>query len=456
MGYKVYEGRGITVYYRQTNENEFLDDMTAEQKITRSIMDLRKIKPFYASMYEVIRREETSSVQTMSVGTDVLLYNEKFVDSLDYPEFIFAVLHELAHIMLMHCCRRESRDLKLWNYACDFYVNKLLYDELNLDDDGNAKVDGIGIKVIQGIMYCKAVDLDTDTVESMYETLEKQAEAQGWGDGLPGEYKFNILGDARARNGAGDFVVDRDGSDGDLGAGSGSGEIDKAESEKAVNNAIARVELSNTACGDSSDKMMAAVKKLLKSYINWKVLLKRYLIARQSRDSSFKRPDKRMSYQPAIYPGSESDEGLELQGLKVCIDTSGSVSDDDLSYFFGQVYSLVKQFKTKAELVYWDSEVQSCGNFENYADFQRVDCSGRGGTDPRCVFKYFDSKECKVKPIVTLMFTDGYFDLNRINTAKNRKNYKNTIWILTREAASGFTPPFGKVTLADFQNKRKP
>ena len=151
-----------------------------------------------------------------------------------------------------------------------------------------------------------------------------------------------------------------------------------------------------------------------------------------------------MYYQKAIYPGNSDLDELKLEGVKVCIDTSGSVSDEDLMYFFGQIDKLLREYKVKAELIYWDATIQSTGEFSNFKELERVKLTGRGGTDPSVVFNYFDSKKCKIKPIVTLMFTDAYFSTDDI-TPKQHKKYKDTIWILTKNGDSNFKAPFGKV-----------
>ena len=127
-----------------------------------------------------------------------------------------------------------------------------------------------------------------------------------------------------------------------------------------------------------------------------------------------------MYYQRAIYPGQQTEDSNMIKGVKVCIDTSGSISDTDIEYFCGQVFELTKQFDIDAELIYWDTSIESTGNFTGYKEFERVSLIGRGGTDPSVIFDYFDTKKCKVKPVVSLIFTDGYFSTHKINK-KQRK-----------------------------------
>ena len=55
---------------------------------------------------------------------------------------------------------------------------------------------------------------------------------------------------------------------------------------------------------------------------------------------------------------------------------------------------------------------------------------GCGGTDPRCVFEYCISKECKQKPSIIIMFSDGYFDWDSLLKYKAKLKGCSIIWII--------------------------
>lgn len=458
------------------------DKLNVEQKFAKAMLHLRVLRPFYSAVYEVINKRETNSVPTMGVSTNELVYNKDFCDKIKFSDFMFVVLHEVTHISLCHVARREGRDPQLWNVACDLYSNKVLSKEFGVKPGRTNTVNGIEISMPMDALFCDTIDVNTEYVEQIYEVLEQQAKENGYfsdknrgmfsatvdNNGNPGgnanqnqdgtmpgmgkQYYFEYTG-----SGSGDRW---DGKDtfkgyinpelnGDLIDDGSEDSIKKQEADKIISDAMVRVEMSNSSCGSEPGSLMEIVKKMRKSELDWRKLLRKYLIASTSTDSSFARPDKRMYYQRSIYPGQIADEENSLKGVKVCIDTSGSISSSDIEYFCGQVYSLVKQFKIEAELIYWDASIQSTGEFTGYKEFERVDISGRGGTDPSVVFNYFDSKKCKVKPVVTLMFTDGYFSTSEI-TAKQRKKYKDTIWIMTRNHDTNFKPPFGRKAIAKF------
>lgn len=452
------------------------DKLTVEQKFAKVMLQLRVLRPFYSAVYEVIEKHESGLVPTIGVTTNELLYNKQFCDGVPFNEFIFINLHEIAHIALEHPARCEGRDPKLWNIACDLYCNRMLAVEFGLRPGQTVNVNGIDICMPTNGVYCDTIDIDSEYAEQIYYSLAEQAKKNGYfddkqsqqlgGSGKPGspndsaesnerskKYQFTYRGTQEGKswdtvNNVFRASIDTK-DEGDIIDNGSEQSLKQQEVDKVISDALVRVEMSSSACGDTPGGLMAIVKKMRKSELDWRKLLRKYLIASTSSDSSFSRPDKRMYYQKSIYPGQVADESNSLKGVKVCIDTSGSISDEDIEYFCGQVWALIKQFKIKAELIYWDASVQSTGEFTGYKEFERVDIFGRGGTDPKVVFDYFDSKKCKVKPVVTLMFTDGYFSTSEI-TSKQRKKYKDTIWIMTRSHDQNFNPPFGRKAIAKF------
>lgn len=439
--------------------------MNYEQKMARSLIKLRMLRPFYSAIYESMDKKCDNSIKTMGVTTNKLVYNSKFIDNTPFEELMFINLHEIGHIALMHVARREQRDPELWNIACDLYVNQSLIDEFHLDIGKSTAVsDSIIIKAPEYGCYCSSIDLEKDYVERIYEKLEEQGKQNGYFSNKPGEYKFSYTGSEDSnmnsrywRNNPNqqydtfEIQIEKTSSGSNFNKDlidNGDDQASKEQqSRKIISDAVVRSEMSGTNVGNSSGNIERLVKELLKSHLNWKKLFKKYLIQLTATDSSFLRPDKRMYYQKAIYPGQSADECNALNGVKICIDTSGSISSDDMSRFFYQVYDILSKFKVDAELVYWDAEVQSVGNIKSFKEFNRVDCFGGGGTNPAVVFDYFSKK--KDKPVVTLIFTDGYFYGNWYNDI-NSRNYKDTIWIMTKGYNTDFKPPFGRLAIAEF------
>lgn len=471
------------------------DELDIDEKFAKALLILRTLRPFYSAIYEVMEKQESELVTTMGVTTDKLVYNKEFIQSIPFSEFMFVILHEIAHIALKHVARREKRDPVLWNIACDFYVNAMLSYEFGFSPsttDSNSRgktlynntsaiIEKLPISFPKWVLYDSTVDIYEDNAEELYQHLEKQGNENGYFNekiNSPSNemgnksYKFSLVTKQKENRstktkdkGANSEVKQNTGcthgeNEGEFKVTTttvtdliddGSDQNSKEQSaNKIVTDAQVRVEMSSKTAGTDPGELLRLAKLLSKTQIDWRKLLKRYLVQATISDSSFASPDKRMYYQKAIYPGQTQDILNNIKGVKVCIDTSGSISDEDLSYFFAQVYDLTQKFKIDAELIYWDAEIQSKRDFKIYKEFERVDCTGGGGTDASVVFNYFESKACKVKPVVTLIFTDGYFPIN-FNTPKFKRKYKNTIWIMTKAHNTDFNPPFGIVTKAKFK-----
>lgn len=454
------------------------------QKFAKLLIDLRKVRPFYSAVYECIDKIETETVPTAAVNGKELLYNKEFLDSLDYPEFAFVVLHELGHISLMHVSRGSGKDPNIWNVACDLVVNKLLAEEFNISPGHKNTINGVTISMPRNALYNAKLNTDKDFTEALYEQLRKQANKNGYnkngvgkfklpgkngssdsgnngdpgnddGEGSSGNIMDKLFGpkkdskQSRMANGGNSVIINSQDTTDLISEG-----IDKNQQEyeerRVLTSAQTKLEMNSSSheIGDAACGMQRLVAEMLKSRLDWRKLLKKYCRMARTSDTSFAMPDKRMSYQSCIYPGQAINESFELKDIKVAIDTSGSITETDLRYILGQIYDISKYFKIDAELLCWDTAIEKAYSIKDISNILKNGLAGGGGTDASCVFEYFDSKKCKKKPEVTLVFTDGYVSLSR--NPKWNKKYKNTIWVMTRDYNENFKPDFGKIAVAKF------
>ena len=274
---------------------------------------------------------------------------------------------------------------------------------------------------------------------------------------LSKKYKISYTGTKPSNDGKGTFEMDVNSvhiysCDIDSESGStGSDTLDEQEARRILSDADIKAKMmGNAGVGAGTCRVEEFIKNVLKSHMDWRSLLRKYCIALRSAETSFARPDKRMYYQSAIYPGNEIEESNYLKNIKVAIDTSGSVTDEYLMYIYGQIKDILDQYRVDGELILWDWEINSTGDFNTFKGVTNIAIKSRGGTNPDCVFKYFDSKQCKIKPALTLIFTDGYFFNTDLKNPKWKKKYKDTIWVMTKDYNKEFKPPFGKVAYAKF------
>ncbi len=201
----------------------------------------------------------------------------------------------------------------------------------------------------------------------------------------------------------------------------------------------------------SSGVVEAFVEEELIPKVNWRALIQNRLIASKSEEKSLSTPDRRFIHS-GLYVEGTRDEEDKLEGIKLCIDTSGSMSDKDIAIAIGQVMQLCKLHKTQADLIYWDDGIQDIVPFAELkkSDLKHYRAMGRGGTNPECLFEEFSKKDYqsgrKVKPSMIIIFTDGFFSMP--SEKYKGKFGKDTVWVLCSENSvpiKSFKPPFGKV-----------
>lgn len=195
----------------------------------------------------------------------------------------------------------------------------------------------------------------------------------------------------------------------------------------------------------------AFVEEELIPKVNWRALIQNRLIASKSEEKSLSTPDRRFIHSGLYVEGTREEED-KLEGIKLCIDTSGSMSDKDIAIAIGQVMQLCKLHKTQADLIYWDDGIQDIVPFAELkkSDLKHYRAMGRGGTNPECLFEEFSKRDYKtgkkVKPSMIIIFTDGYFPMP---SEKYKGQFgKDTVWVLCSESSmpiKSFQPPFGKV-----------
>lgn len=201
--------------------------------------------------------------------------------------------------------------------------------------------------------------------------------------------------------------------------------------------------------GDNADWLERYVEMAIAPKVNWVALLRNKLTLASQKINTFSAPDKRFRSRGMIMPGPKKLDNDSLENVKICIDTSGSISNKDIGVALSQIEQLFKQFHAEAELLYWDTRVRAVYPFKKPEELVNKKPLGGGGTDANCIFRYFEEEKDyrigrKKKPSIIIIFTDGYFG----EVSQNYKKYRNTIWVVNENPE--FEAPFGSV--AQFKN----
>lgn len=176
------------------------------------------------------------------------------------------------------------------------------------------------------------------------------------------------------------------------------------------------------------------VSRSLKAEVDWRAKLLRLIGKHLARDDySMRRPNRRALLRGVITASLRSDE---VKRLAVVCDTSGSVSDAELTRQASEVASIVGRAKVKeVHVAFVDTSVRATQVFKKG---QRIvfKPAGGGGTDFRPGVEWAEA----LKPDAIIYFTDGY------GSFPDRAPRAPMIWVAVGRHTlddSGF--PFGSV-----------
>ena len=371
--------------------------ITAARRMTEARARLIRDNPFFGHLAMGLHLACADCVTACTDGTS-LVFDPEFAEKLTDRELEFVLLHEVLHCVLEHCMRGRSLDQAVFNIACDIVVNSTIMD---MWGDPSFMVAG-------EVPMHKAPDRKEGreySAEEVYRML-LHAEKDGHVSGLPG----TGLPPACSEEG------------GDGSPGSGHGHRTKAIDRHDVWQGIAdagrlrdvwkkRILQAAEECPDPAcvpQKVRNLVDMLVhRSKVNWKHLLHDFL-QQDAYDYTFLPPDRRYAGTDYFLPAYNPDEEGNASGLWVCIDTSASISDEELTEAMLEVQDAMRQAGLSGVISFFDSGVTEPRHFTAEEEIQKIVPRGGGGTSFHAVFRYMKENMAPDLPKAVLIFTDGY------------------------------------------------
>lgn len=165
--------------------------------------------------------------------------------------------------------------------------------------------------------------------------------------------------------------------------------------------------------------------------IRWQSLLRDFLTAEISEDTSYATPERKYIHMDLIIPGHCMSEE-KIGNVWAFVDSSGSIDNDEMNQFLTQLYRISKEFQSVLNIAYWDTEVTDVyKGIANKNDILNCVPHHSGGTDINCIYNWM--KNNHVNPDVMLILTDGYF--GKINTESFKKSFaRKTVLVLSPQA----------------------
>lgn len=391
---------------------------SVDERLMKARISLCLTAPYIAgALMQLPISEGPSFIPTFATDGFRIYYNREFAASLSDSEIRGVLCHELLHVLTESRARRNGRDHFLWNAACDYAINGMLV--------------AMGFHLPEGTLYKD--EFSRLAAEEIYDILKKEpksslphlvmpiAASENLGQ-LPKALRDDVIADCSALS-AGLSPDDK------------TGPVDE-ESRRILLKSLKKTFLENARkTGLFSSALLKKIAMSDKSVVDWRALLQHWLVDRLKSDWSLFPPSKKTLWQGLLLPSV----GTPVPSCLVfAVDTSGSMTDGELSQIYTEIRAFRETFPTPLVVVQCDDDIQSVKEYEAFEDFEDptlVDVYGGGGTDFRPIFKWIDENESG-SPSILIHATDGYGIFPKTCSVP-------VLWLLTRNHASNL-PDWGE------------
>lgn len=379
---------------------------TAAARIARARSVLIMDQPFFGVLASGLRVERADECETMATDGRHLFYADSFVAGLSDAELRGVVAHEVMHCALGHFARRDNRDMRQWNVACDLAINPELIKS--------------GFVLPAGALNeSRFHGMAAEDIFAALRHESKSPQPQS-GAGKPG------TGNAGDKSGAGGQDAQSDANaPGKPGSGStGTGPASNRDPGKCGGIIDAAPGHDPAAAADIAADWKAKVRQAIavakaqnagtvpgglervntetgQARVDWRAVLRRFIDESSTRDYSFMRPNRRAIGRGLILPGHVA---TALRHLVVAVDVSGSIDPVALAAFEAEINAaLAEDAADRVTVVYCDTRVRKAETFDagEVVTFRTM---GGGGTAFAPAFAWIEENAPDASAIV--YFTD--------------------------------------------------
>lgn len=418
---------------------------------------------FYGLLLMHIGFALNENISTAATDGEKIMFSPDFLDTLSDRELDFVLMHEIVHIALRHYDRIGGFDEEKFNIACDIVVNSNILLSENMDKSA-----------ITLSAYGESMHLAPDgsegynyTVEQLYSLLpvavsaddsneqgNNSSSGNGDSDGdSDGDGNSDNQGKSKSKNGKSRKSGKKSGKSDDRADKSGNWDDHSHWNEhetddellkdlwvKRIEDAGEAISIRDSFTGRGTLPMFAKriLKELRQPQTDWRTILDEF-IEEEICDYSFTPPDRRFSDSPFFLPDfNEKDDKVEK--ILFMIDTSGSMSDKEITAAYSEIKGAIDQFggKLSGWLGFFDAEIIEPVPFSDEDEFRKIEAAGGGGTDFGIIFEYVKEYMSDDLPVSIIILTDGYAPFPDEAVAMNIP----VLWLINNEEVE---PPWGKV-----------
>lgn len=383
-----------------------MEKLTATKKIEKAKVGLYLDAPFFASIclrLEMIEDKPGAITRTMATDGKTIYFYPPFVDSLTLDECKGVLAHEVSHVILLHPFRRQNREHRKFNIACDYAVNPIILDA--------------GFKLIKG--YLDDPNFHNQEAETIYNKIQDPPQDTGQGKGKPNTDP----------GGMGE-VIDYPGT---------QPQTKQAELEQKMYN-VQAAQIAKKA-GNLPGSLERLIEELTEPKINWKEALASFVDQRSRNDFTWTTPNRKYLASGLFLPSLLSPELGEVICL---IDASGSVSNPELKDLVSEVKGITELYQgTELKVIFFDTKASQIFTIQDDTDLKGLKIPHLGGgTNYKPPFEKIEKEG--LNPIAIIVLTDG-----ECHSFPNKCDFP-TLWVINKkEQFKRFKPPFGDTLLLE-------
>lgn len=420
--------------------------MTRNESLSKATKDLMLKEPYYGIFLIMLnkfwsKRVPTAGVSKMGINYQLEI-NEEFWDKLPELHKLGILKHELLHIAFGHLSMYfKFSDKKRANVAMDMELNQYIENGWLPGDDMTADqykqlVDSVKDKVKQGLedgsMTEEQAKIEYDAIPPRGIIFEDYVD-KGWDAKAGSRYYYDKLKEAqdeKDKNGTSgnqhlDELLDNieNGNTPDHGTWEEFDNLSEAEQkliDKQVQKLLSEakeqtIKKRGTVPGEIEG--LIEIEEIVPPKFDWRGYIRRFTgVSSKVYTKKIRRKENRRF---------SDNPGLKIkmkQHMLLAIDTSGSVSNDELTEFMNEIHHIYKA-GVDITIVQCDTRINS---IEKYTGEWELNLHGRGGTDFDPVIEYFNEH---IKEFTSLVyFTDG-------EASTSIKPRGNVLWVLSERSS---------------------
>ena len=425
-----------------------------KKKIKKAKIQLLLRNPFFATIVlSLPEREDSNLPFVMATDGVQLFYNPSEIERFDLEELVSILAHEALHVALLHPLRREGRDPRMWNIACDYAINPLLKETGFTLPKGALLSDKYKNKYAEEI-YTDLMSSSSSASFQSSPTPSPSSASSSSTSSSPSPSQTSSQASCQAPSQASQSQQTSSSQSScsnpqpspqpSVDPSKWGGVVDPApgtnlkELENQLKQKIAAAQAAAKKEGRVPGGLEEEIKKLLYPKLPWSELLRKFFNSLTKDDYTFIRPNRRLLYRDLYFPSLYSP-GAET--VILAIDTSGSISTKELECFMSELNAILQIHNIKKLVVIQcDSKIQDVKEVIPPNPIPPLQVKGRGGTDFRPVFEYIENHH--FDPACLIYLTD----LECSSYPPTPPPYP-VLWVCTQK--NYMPPPFGEVLMLE-------